>query len=455
MAETRLKINDNARLIIDTLQKNNHKAYIVGGCVRDQFLNKKPHDWDICTSATPDEVIKIFKDYHVIETGIKHGTVTVLINHEPFEVTTFRIDGDYSDNRHPNSVTFTTDLEKDLARRDFTINAMAYNDQEGLIDPFNGKMDIYWNFLCCVGNPYDRIKEDPLRILRALRFAVTEHLDIHDATKKAIKQRIYKLDEIAKERIRDEICKMLSCKHIGLIALKDYAFILTYVIPELKDTIDFEQFNPYHDYTVYNHIVKAIKVCGTTDLITRLTLLFHDIGKPHCFYDDDNNIRHFKGHGKVSAEMAEAIMIRLKFDNDTKHKVTELVKYHDSTIDASPKSIKRWLNRIGEEQFRRLLDVRRADILAQKETTDSARIEKIDRIRTELDKIIKNKECFSRKDLAINGHHIEILTNSKPGKHIGEALDQILQLVIDGKLENTKEALIDYIKDNIRFGNKT
>ena len=444
----KITMPENVKHIVNTIQNHNHKAYIVGGCVRDQLLGIVPHDWDICTSATPEEIKKIFKNNKIIDTGIKHGTVTLLINNDSYEITTFRADGNYSDQRHPDNIKFITNLEQDLARRDFTINAMAYNEQEGLIDPFNGQIDINYKFISCVNNPCERIKEDPLRILRALRFAVNYNFDIDNNTINAIKQYSYLIENISKERIRDEICKMLK-SDINLRKLRNYTFILTTVIPELTQTIDFKQFNPYHDFDVYVHTIRAVKYCNTDDLITRLALLFHDIGKPDCYYDDDADIRHFKNHGYVSAEITDNIMRRLKFDNNTRKKTVQLVQYHDATIEPEEKNIKNWLNKMNEEQFRRLLDIRRADILAQKTETNPKRIEKINKIREMLDEILKNKECFSHKDLAINGFNImEIKPElTKSGKEIGKILNDVLKLVINNKLENSRQTLLDYIKN--------
>lgn len=439
---------ENVKHIINTIQNHNHKAYIVGGCVRDQLLGIIPHDWDICTSATPEEIKKIFKNNKIIDTGIKHGTVTLLINNDSYEITTFRTDGIYSDQRHPDNIKFITDLKQDLARRDFTINAMAYNEQEGLIDPFNGQIDINHQFISCVNNPCERIKEDPLRILRALRFAVNYNFDIDNNTINTIKQYSYLIENISKERIRNEICKIFK-NNINLRKLRNYAFILTTVIPELTQIINFKQLNPYHDFDVYEHTIRAVKYCNTDDLITRLALLFHDIGKPDCYYDDDAGIRHFKNHGYVSAEITDDIMRRLKFDNNTRKKTVQLVQYHDTVIEPEEKNIKNWLNKINEEQFRRLLDVRRADILAQKTETNPKRIEKINKIHEMLDEVLKNKECFSRKDLVINGFDImEIKPElTKSGEEIGKILNDVLKLVIDNKLENNRQTLLDYIKN--------
>ena len=368
-----VNIPNHANDLIHTLQSHGHAAYIVGGCVRDSILGRTPNDWDICTSATPSEMLNIFNDKRIIETGLQHGTITVVVNDEPYEVTTFRLDGDYSDHRRPDTVTFTTSLEEDLSRRDFTINAMAYNDEEGLIDPFGGLADIEEGKIRCVGNANDRFQEDALRVLRALRFSCQTNFEIEEYTKHAIISNAQALGAISRERINSELCKMITSSSFPLVLLL-YCGVFCQVIPELCDLVGFKQNNPYHDYDVFIHTAKALTYDASTDMVTRLAILFHDFGKPHCCQDDEDGTRHFKGHGRVSAEIADDIMVRLRFDNKTRHNVTELVHYHDATFEVGHKYVKRWLNKIGEEQFRRLLNVRRADIKGQKKAYDAERI---------------------------------------------------------------------------------
>lgn len=440
-----INIPNNANALIHLLQSYGHSAYVVGGCVRDSILGRVPHDWDICTSATPNEMLEIFKDKRVIETGLQHGTITVVIDGESYEVTTFRIDGDYSDNRRPDSVTFTTSLEEDLSRRDFTINAMAYNDEEGLIDPFGGIEDIKCQKINCVGCAKHRFEEDALRILRAIRFATQLEFSIMPETDWQIHQQYKSLKNISKERINSEFCKIAATNDF-CVELLLYQDVFGLFIPELIDTIGFNQNNPYHDYDVFKHTIHAIENCDSTDLITRLAVFFHDFGKPHCYQDGEDGIRHFKGHGKVGCDIADYILLRLKFDNKTRRDVTELVYYHDATFEVGTKYVKRWLNKIGAEQFKRLLEVRKADIKGQKEEYDIRRIEKVESIEKLLEQVLQEGECFSMKDLAINGNDL-INIGYKPDKKLGCALNILLQKVIDGEIANEREKLVKIASD--------
>lgn len=427
--------------IIQELEKCGHEAYMVGGCVRDSVLGRTPHDYDICTSATPDEIIQAFPYEEIIPTGLQHGTVTILINKEPFEVTTYRIDGDYSDNRRPDNVTFTNNLIEDLQRRDFTINAMAYNPKTGLIDPFNGLEDIKEETIRCVGSAKDRFGEDALRILRTIRFASQLGFVIDPDTDWEIHQQHKRLENISVERINSEFCKIVS-SDIFCVQLLLYKDVFSLFIPELKSMFDFQQNNPYHAYDVFGHTVHAIKQCETNDLVVRLAVFFHDFGKPHSYQDGEDGIRHFKCHGKVSAEITDSIMKRLRFDNETRNNVVELVYYHDATFEVGKKYVKRWLNKIGEKQFRRLLEVRRADIKGQKPDYEKSRIEKVDNIENILEEILSEKSCFSLKNLAVNGNDVKEVMKLKEGKDVGHWLNEILKRVIDGELENNKDDLV-------------
>lgn len=436
--------------IIQELEKCGHEAYMVGGCVRDSVLGRKPHDYDICTSATPDEILKVFPNEEIIPTGLQHGTVTILINKEPFEVTTYRIDGDYSDNRRPDNVTFTKNLVEDLRRRDFTINAMAYNPRIGLIDPFNGLEDIKEEKIRCVGSAKDRFGEDTLRILRAIRFAPQFGFVIEPDTDWEIHQQHKKLENISVERINSEFCKIVSSDSfcVQLLLYKD---VFSLFIPELKSMFDFQQNNPYHAYDVFGHTVHAIKQCNSDDLVVKLAVFFHDFGKPHSYQDGEDGIRHFKGHGKVSAEITDSIMKRLRFDNETRNNVVELVYYHDATFEVGNKYVKRWLNKIGEKQFRRLLEIRKADIKGQKPDYEESRIEKVNNIENILVEILSEKSCFSLKDLAVNGNDVKEVMKLKESKDIGYWLNEILKRVIDGELENNRDDLV-YWMTGVRDG---
>ena len=449
MKKLKIEIPSGANEIIHSLQNNGYEAFLVGGCVRDSILGRPIHDYDITTSATPDEMIEVFKDKRIIETGLQHGTITIVIDGKGYECTTYRIDGDYSDSRRPDSVTFTQNLKEDLKRRDFTINAMAYNDGVGLVDPFNGMEDIEHYKIRCVGRAKDRFSEDALRILRAIRFASQLGFVVDSDASLNIHKMYKNLENISIERINSEFCKIaLSSEFYMQIVLFREVFSL--FIPEIKDMFGFQQNNPYHIYDVWNHTVHAVQAyecdcepdLNSRDLITSLAVFFHDIGKPHCYQDGEDGIRHFKGHGRVSADTTDKIMKRLRFDNDTREKVVELVYYHDATFEMGKKYVKRWLNKIGEEQFGRLLNVRRADIKAQAGINQETRLQKIDNIEYILEEVLQDDECFSLKDLAVNGKDL-ITIGYKPGKEIGEVLNNLLDSVISGEYINEKEKLLE------------
>lgn len=439
-----IKIPDGAKFLIKTLQKSGFSAYVVGGCVRDSIMGREPNDWDICTSAVPEQTLEVFRDKKVIETGLKHGTVTVIIEKIPYEITTYRIDGDYKDNRRPDSVTFTDNLTEDLRRRDFTVNAMAYNDDLGLVDPFCGVQDIKNKIIRCVGSAHERFNEDALRIMRAIRFSSQLEFVIDPETNREIHQLCGNLKNISSERINSEFCKIVSsdvfCKQLVL-----YSDIFSLFIPELQDMIRFPQNNPWHIYDVFEHTVHAVEKCPSRDLITRLAVLFHDFGKPHSWQDGEDGTRHFYEHGKVSAEMTNKIMRRLKFDNDTKQNVVQLVKYHDVLFNPEKKYVKKWLNKIGEEQFRRLIDVKEADNRGQNPELAEERVKNLNEIRSVIDEILKEKECFSLKNLAVRGQDL-INIGYKPGKELGDVLKSLLSSVMDEKVDNNKEELINLAK---------
>jgi tRNA nucleotidyltransferase (CCA-adding enzyme) len=433
----------DVKYILDKLKAAQYDGYIVGGCCRDSILNRPIHDWDICTSATPEQVMEIFKDEYIIPTGLQHGTVTIMLNGTGYEVTTFRQDGDYSDGRHPDSVKFTNSLIEDLSRRDFTINAMAYNDKDGLIDPFGGLDDIENKLIRCVGKAEDRFNEDALRMLRAIRFACQLDFEIHPSIGWQIgyTDMVNKLNNISVERINSEFVKIVMTNQFNKRLVWNHG-VFSLFIPELKDMIYFKQNNPYHIYDVFLHTVHALEKCESNDLIVRLAVLFHDIGKPHSCQEGDDGIRHFKGHGRVSAEITDSIMKHLRFDNETRNHIVELIRYHDATFEVGKKYVKRWLNKIGEEQFRRLLEVRKADIKAQNPIYEKERLKKVRDIEILLDEVIREDECFSLKDLAINGNDVQTVMRLKEGKDIGYWLKEILNRVIDGELNNNKEDLI-------------
>ncbi len=435
-----IQLPAGADKIITSLQVNGFDAYVVGGCVRDYLLGMKPHDWDICTSAKPEEVMACV-NCKVIPTGLKHGTVTVILDGTAYEVTTMRLDGDYSDGRRPDSVTFTSSLYDDLSRRDFTINAMAFHPEQGLIDPFHGKDDLDRHLLRCVGVPEDRFHEDALRVLRALRFSSCYDLQIEEMTADSIHRNAQRLVETtAPERIRAELSRLLCGRNV-LRVLLDYSDVITEIIPELKPCIGFQQNNPYHQYTVYEHIAHAVTYGSVRDPSVLIALLLHDIGKPLCYTEDERG-GHFHGHGVFSREIAEQVMDRLRFDGKTKTEVLELVLYHDAVIEPTKKTVRRWLNKLGEDRFYQLLEVRMADILEHRLETQGSRIERCEKLRELCDEILDEQSCFTLKDMELNGNDL-IDLGVPEGKKIGQILHQLLDEVMDGKLENRHQALLE------------
>lgn len=435
---TKITIPAGAAEIISVLKSNGFDAYVVGGCVRDSLLGKTPKDWDICTSAKPDDVIRCLQNRRIIETGLKHGTVTVVVDNDQYEVTTFRIDGKYSDNRRPDSVQYVSDVAEDLARRDFTMNAIAYNDDDGLIDPFGGASDIENRTISCVRNPDDRFREDALRIMRALRFASVYGFSIDEATTWAIHQNRDLLHHIAAERITAELSKLI-CGDGVLNVLLTFSDVMATIIPELGPCIGFNQNNKYHCYTVYDHIAVATANSMGNDLVVRMSLLLHDIGKP-CCYTEDHNGGHFHGHGVHSHKLAEKALSRLRFDNKTRDAILELVLYHDATIEPTPKTVRRWLHKIGEDQFFRLMSIRAADIKAHALGTQDSRLTRCYELCTLA--ATECTHCFSMKDLEINGREVMAL-GVPEGKQVGFILNTLLNLVINGDIPNNKSLLID------------
>ena len=431
---------------IDLLNSSGYEAYLVGGCVRDALLGVEPKDYDITTSALPEQTKAVFRDYHVIETGIKHGTVTAVIDDTPVEITTYRVDQEYLDHRHPENVVFTSSLKEDLARRDFTINAMAYHPKEGLVDCFGGQEDLKTCTIRCVGDPETRFNEDALRILRALRFTSRFDSPIEEKTDNSMRKCAPLLRQISKERIASELNEILCGKGVRRILL-EYTDILGIPIPEILPMQGFEQNNPHHIYDVLTHTAVAVEsIPPEKDL--RLTALLHDIGKPDCYFVGDDGIGHFYGHAKKSEEMAWRILNRLKYDNETKDTVLTLVKYHDLHLEESEKAVKRMLRKIGPDLFRKLILVYKADNMAQSpEYRD--RQEGFDRLSEIADKILSEEQCFSLKDLAVTGRDV-IALGYKPGKKIGKILDDLLTKVIDGKLKNEKEELIGFVKERYK-----
>ena len=433
-------------LIIKNLQRHGYDAYAVGGCVRDSILNRKPEDWDITTSAKPEQVKRIFR--RTVDTGIEHGTVTVLIGKDGFEVTTYRVDGLYEDGRHPKEVTFTSRLEEDLKRRDFTINAMAYNDDERLVDAFGGMRDLNYHLIRCVGDPKERFSEDALRILRAVRFSAQLAFPIEPETAEAIKSLAPNLEKISAERIQAELVKLLVSDHPERIQDACELGITKVVRPEWDDMVGVKQNTPHHKYDVAAHTVHALQNVKN-DKVLRLTMLFHDMGKPVMKTTDENGRDHFKGHAIASEQIAKTVMKRLKFDNDTIRKVTKLVAYHDYRMEPTGANVRRAMHEIGVELFPYYLAVRLADTKAQSSYERRGKLENIIQIRELYRNALRNKECVTLKDLAVTGTDL-INLGIAPGKELGTLLNELLDMVIEDPAWNQKGKLCDYVKE--RFG---
>ena len=445
-----IKIPDEAQYIIETLENNGCEAYVVGGCVRDSLLGKEPKDWDICTPAIPEQTMKFFEGGHIIETGLQHGTITLILNHKPFEITTYRVDGIYTDNRRPDKVEFVRDLKEDLSRRDFTINAMAYNPKTGLTDFFNGVSDLENKVIKCVGDANKRFQEDALRIMRAMRFASVLGFEIHTDTSKAMFDNKKLLNNIAVERIADELNKMIIGNGIKNILLQ-HTPVITEVIPEILPMIGFKQNNPWHYLDVWQHTVTSVTYTPA-DTALRLTMLLHDIGKPSCYTEGDDGVGHFYGHPQVSCDISKKILSRLKYDNATIDTVTQLILHHDADIQPRRKHIKRWLNKIGEERFRQLLEIKRADNKAQAIIRTQEKLDMLSDIEIILNEIIEQQQCFSLKDLAVNGRDL-IDIGIPEGKQIGTILNHLMDMVIDESIENDKTTLLNAVTNFINTKN--
>jgi len=433
-----IQLPEKVGRIIGTLQEHGYEAYAVGGCIRDSILGREPEDWDITTSAMPEETKALFDK--TFDTGIQHGTITVLLEKEGFEVTTYRIDGKYEDSRHPKEVTFTRNLREDLLRRDFTINAMAYNETDGLVDIFGGLEDLEAGMIRCVGTAKERFKEDALRILRGVRFAAQLGFDIEEDTRQGMKELAWTLQNISAERIQVELVKMITSKRPEMLREAYELGMTRIVLPEFDQLMTTGQETPHHMYSVGEHTLHAMKNIRA-DKILRLAMLLHDMGKPALKTVDEAGVAHFKKHALESERIAENVLRRLKFDNDTIRKVTRLVRCHDLRMPATAKSVRRAMNQIGEELFPYYMEVRRADVLAQSMYQREEKIENLDQIEELYHQIVEDGDCVSLKDLAVTGRDL-IASGMKPGKKIGEKLEELLKLVIEDPKLNTKEELL-------------
>lgn len=435
-----MKINmpKNAKMILDTIHEAGYEAYIVGGCVRDALLGREPGDWDITTNALPQDIKKLFR--RTIDTGIQHGTVTVMVEKEGYEVTTYRIDGEYMDSRHPSEVTFTKNLTEDMKRRDFTINAMAYNEEEGLIDRFGGIEDLNNHVIRCVGNPMERFSEDALRIMRAVRFSAQLDYRIEEKTQEAIRKLAPTLEKISAERIQVELVKLLTSPHPDRIRDAYELGVTAVIMPEFDRCMATEQNNPHHLYNVGEHTIQSLMYVPD-DKVLRLTMLMHDFGKPEVATTDDSGVSHFYKHAIKSEEIARGIFKRLKFDRDTMDLVCKLVLHHDDRFPAGEKYVRRAMNRIGIRETELLLQVRYADTMAQSEYAREENLELIDKTREVYNAVVAKNDCVNLKSLAVNGGDL-IAMGVAPGKTMGNILEAMLQDVIDEPSHNNREYLL-------------
>lgn len=438
-----IKLLSPVKTIIDTLKEHGHSAYAVGGCVRDSLLGRTPGDWDITTSALPEQIKAIFEK--TIDTGIKHGTVTVRIDHESFEVTTYRVDGEYEDSRHPKSVTFTDRLEEDLARRDFTVNAMAYNDDVGLVDPFGGQKDLELKVIRCVGDPEKRFGEDALRMLRAVRFSAQLGFCVLPEVAEAMQKIRKGICAVSAERIHEELTKTVVADCENAFRILYGTGILDLILPELAELFRTSQNIKYHLYDVGTHTLIAVNAAAREPVI-RYAALFHDLGKPKMRTVDDDGITYFRNHAEESVRLAEDIMRRLRFDNKTADKVLRLIKFHDREIVLSKKAVKRAVLDVGDDIFTDLLNLKRADAMGQNLIYTRPRLAIYDEIESIYRQCLEDAEAFSLRDLAVNGR--DLIALGFNGKDIGTLLNQLLYHVLEFPEDNEKDILIKILKKN-------
>ena len=423
--------------ILERIERAGFEAFVVGGCVRDHLMGMTPHDFDITTSATPKETENIFADCRVIETGIKHGTVTVLYKGISTEITTFRVDGGYSDGRHPDSVSFSRNIEDDLSRRDFTMNGIAYNPKLGFVDPFGGREAIERGIIRCIGDPNKRFGEDALRVVRALRFSATLGFPIEEETARAMLSHKKDLRKVSVERIFTELKRLICGKDVRRV-LMEFSEVFAAIIPPLGAEIGYDQGSKYHDSTLYEHTARAVEAAPDT-VEMRLAMLFHDIGKPACRTEDDNGECHYYGHSDISARMTDEILRALKCDNALRERVVEIVRYHDIPVDTSRKYIRRQLAKHGAEVFADIMAAHIADDSAKREFCRD-RIPKAREVIAIAAEISEEKPCFSVKMLEISGNDLKDIV--PPSPLMGRILTKLFEEVVDEKLPNEKSALL-------------
>lgn len=440
VATPEMALPETVCFCLNKLQSAGFEAYVVGGCVRDSLLGIQPLDYDMCTNATPDQIAQVFSSYELTRNGEKHGTIGVVIDHKLYEITTFRTEGGYADSRHPDWVAFVDSLETDLARRDFTVNAMAYTPEKGYIDPFGGKQDLHDRILRTVGNPEDRFTEDALRILRGVRFAVRFHLEPEEKTLQAMFSLAGNMESLARERIFQELQGLLP-----LITAQDllrYAPIFTQIIPELAPTVDFQQNSPHHTYDVYRHTTYVVEAVPG-DLALRFAALLHDIGKPQTYTQDEKGVGHFYGHAAVGANMADQILLRLKTPTQLRQQVVTLIENHMTELLPEKKFLKKRLARFGEGTLKQIIDLQEADFCSKGVEEDPANFREI---RCVLEEVLSENCCLSIKDLAIDGKDLMEL-GVQPGPEMGKILEKLLEMVLEETLENEKTALLAATKN--------
>lgn len=444
MKNIKIEMPRDVREIIETLENAGFEAFAVGGCVRDAVLGRIPADWDITTSAMPEEVKGLFS--RTIDTGIQHGTVTVMKDHEGYEVTTYRIDGEYEDARHPKEVSFTSNLVEDLKRRDFTINAMAYNDRAGIVDEFDGIGDLEKGIIRCVGNAKERFGEDALRMLRAVRFSAQLGFEIAEDTKTAIADLAPNLEKISAERIQVELVKLLTSDHPDYLRVAYETGITAVVLPEFDACMKCEQNDAWYEGNVGEHILHSLLEVEN-DKVLRLTMLFHDFGKPLTYSRTEEGVTRFFGHPDISSELSREIMRRLKFDNDTTDKVKKLTAVHDLFIKNAPNRVRRAMSRVGKDLFPYFLKVRKANILAWKKDAQEKALADWEELNIIYEGILERGECVCVKELSVDGKDL-ISAGIKQGKQIGEILSDLLEIVLEEPEKNVKETLLAYVKEN-------
>lgn len=435
--------------IMGILIENGFEAYAVGGCVRDMVLNREPEDWDITTSATPLEVKKLFK--RTVDTGIQHGTVTILLDKDHYEVTTYRLDGVYEDNRHPKEVHFTSNLGEDLRRRDFTINSMAYNGKEGLIDLFGGMEDLKRGLIRCVGDAGERFDEDALRILRAVRFSAQLDFVIERETLNAVKEKAALLNNISAERIRVELSKLLVSDHPERLRLLYETGITKIILPEFDAMMTAEQHNVHHAHTVGEHTINAVSsVAGKLNesrftprerCILRWTMLLHDIEKPNTRTLGKDGQDHFYGHQEKGTATAKRLLKDLKFDNDTLDSIVHLIRWHDYRFILTPAGMRKAASKVGKDYMELLFEVNHADISAKNPKRNDEKFVKLAVAKKLYKEISDRGDCVSLKELKINGNDL-ILAGFKPGRELGEILEQLLVAVMEEPELNNRDTLL-------------